>query len=77
MSGWLCLSRKPGETVTLVLPDGREATVRVIELRPDKVRLGFSAPADVVIFREELRGAFGRAPPGRAPGADVPGAKPA
>jgi carbon storage regulator CsrA len=77
MSGWLCLSRKPGETVTLVLPDGREATVRVIELRPDKVRLGFEAPPDVVIFREELREKFRRPPPVSAPGVDVPGAKPA
>ena len=46
----LVLTRKPGETVVL----GNSIRVTVIESSPGQVRLGFEAPADVSIYREEL-----------------------
>ena len=51
----LVLSRKKGETVIITV--GTE-TIRVIvsDIRGDKVRLGFAAPKDVTIHREEIQG---------------------
>jgi carbon storage regulator len=46
----LVLSRKVGER-TLV---DQNTWVEVLEVRGDRVRLGFTAPPDVDIFREEL-----------------------
>ena len=46
----LVLSRKKSETVVI---DDR-IRVMVVEIRGDKVRLGFSAPNDVKIHREEI-----------------------
>jgi len=40
--------------VVLTLPDGREVTVAVLEVDRKKVRLGITAPRDVVIARREL-----------------------
>ena len=48
----LVLSRKKNEKVML---DGG-ITVTVVELRGDKVRLGFEAPTNVNIAREEVLG---------------------
>ena len=50
----LVLSRKRDEQVTCVLPDGRELSVTVVDIRGDKVRLGFTAPADVAVNRHEV-----------------------
>lgn len=47
----LVLSRKAGESI--VIDGGIE--VKVVEIRNGRVRLGFSAPPDVNIRREELR----------------------
>ena len=47
----LVLTRKIGESV--VLPDCG-VTVTVVAVQGDKVRLGFAAPARVVIHREEV-----------------------
>lgn len=47
----LVLSRKPGEAIVI----GNGITVTVIEVQGNRVRLGFSAPAEVPIHREELR----------------------
>ena len=47
----LVLSRKQGERV-LVGPD---VIVTVLQIAGGRVKLGFSAPADVPIHREELR----------------------
>lgn len=52
--GMLILSRRTGQRVFLFLPDGTRIEVVVIERRLDRVRLGFLAPADVEILREEL-----------------------
>lgn len=46
----LVLSRKTGEVVTI----GDNVTVMVVEVRGDKVRLGFSAPKAVRIHRLEV-----------------------
>ena len=51
----LTLSRKAGERVVLTLPDGREIWVGVVTVKANgSVRLGFTAPDDVDIKREEL-----------------------
>jgi len=46
----LILSRKQGERIVI----GEGITVMVLETRGDRVRLGFSAPADVRINRHEV-----------------------
>lgn len=46
----LVLSRKCGETVVI----GNKIKVTVIEVRGDRVRLGFQSPAEVPIHRQEV-----------------------
>ena len=46
----LVLSRKPNESI--VIRD--DIVITVIDVRGDKVRLGFDAPKDVPIHREEV-----------------------
>ena len=46
----LILTRKVGEMIRI----GDAVTVRVLEVRGSRVRLGIDAPADVRIFREEI-----------------------
>jgi len=46
----LILSRRPGESVRI----GDEVTVKVLGIRGVQVRLGFEAPQDVVVHREEV-----------------------
>jgi carbon storage regulator len=46
----LVLSRKKDEIVVI----GDDVTVRVLEIRGDKVRLGFEAPDDVPVHRLEV-----------------------
>jgi carbon storage regulator len=50
----LVLSRKANQTVIVTLPDGREMRVTVVDIDRNKIRLGFDAPDDVKIMREEL-----------------------
>jgi carbon storage regulator len=47
----LVLSRKKGEGIQI----GKDVVVRVVEIRGDKVRLGFEAPREVPIHREEIQ----------------------
>lgn len=47
----LVLSRKKNESV--VIGDGL-ITVTVVEIRGDKVRLGFVAPKDINVHRQEI-----------------------
>jgi len=50
----LVLSRKPNEAVVLTV-GAVKIEVMCVDVRwPDKVRLGFVAPKDVVIVRKEL-----------------------
>lgn len=46
----LILTRKPGQSVVV----GNSVRVTVMEASPGSVRLGFVAPTDVSIYREEL-----------------------
>jgi carbon storage regulator len=46
----LILTRKAGESVVV----GNAIRITVIESSPGVVRLGFEAPAEVSIYREEL-----------------------
>lgn len=50
----LVLSRKLGEKVVI----GGNITITVVEVRGDKVRLGFLAPKDVTVNREEVQAAI-------------------
>jgi carbon storage regulator len=46
----LVLSRKRGEVIVI----GDDVTVTVLEVHGDRVRLGFTAPSDTRIHREEI-----------------------
>lgn len=46
----LILTRKNGESVVV----GNSIRITVVELSPGVVRLGFEAPSDVSIYREEI-----------------------
>ena len=46
----LVLGRKRGEGIVI----GDDITVTVVEIRGDRVKLGFSAPAEVPIHRTEV-----------------------
>jgi carbon storage regulator len=52
----LVLTRKSQEVVVVGGPDGLDPvlTVTVLEIRGEKVRLGFEAPADVRVHRLEV-----------------------
>ncbi len=47
----LVLSRKRGEKIVI----GDDITVTVLEVRGDRVKLGFTAPAEVPIHRTEVQ----------------------
>jgi len=46
----LVLTRKVGERIRI----GDDVSVQVLEVRGGQVRLGFAAPTEVRIFREEI-----------------------
>lgn len=52
----LVLSRKKDEGIVI----GDQIVVRVVEIRGDKVRLGFDAPDEVSIHRDEVWAAIQR-----------------
>lgn len=55
----LILSRKIGEE--LVIKD--DIRIKVIDIQGGRVRLGFAAPPEVIIHREELYEKIRQAPP--------------
>jgi carbon storage regulator len=55
----LVLSRRRGEAIVI---DDR-VTVTVLELRGDRVKLGFTGPADVPIHRQEVHQRIGGGTP--------------
>ncbi len=55
--GLLVLSRKLGEKVWI----GKDICVTVVDIDRGKIRLGFDAPRDVPIYREEVLNAEQRA----------------
>lgn len=50
----LALSRQRDESIIICLPDGTEVEVCVVDIRGDKVRLGFNARKDIKIYRKEV-----------------------
>jgi carbon storage regulator len=55
----LILSRKRGEQIVV----GDDVTVTVLEVRGDRVKLGFAAPAEVPIHRQEVYRSIQNRPP--------------
>ena len=51
----LVLSRHRDEGVTITGTDGQRTVVTVVEIRGDKIRLGFDAAKDVTIHRNEVQ----------------------
>ena len=51
----LVLQRKENESVVIDLPDGRTIEILLTKIFGDKARIGIQAPADVRIFRRELK----------------------
>ena len=50
----LVMSRKLSERIRIDLGDGRYVWVTVVSVKGDKIRLGFEAPKDIQIWREEI-----------------------
>lgn len=50
----LAITRRPGERVTLYLPDGQTIEVVVVATTNKLVRLGIDAPQEVDIVRNEI-----------------------
>lgn len=50
----LILTRRPGETLIIELPNGKQIDVTVLEVKGNQVRLGTDAPDDIAIVRKEL-----------------------
>ncbi len=48
------LSRKKDESIII----GDNIVITVVDIRGDKVRLGISAPTDVIVHREEVYNAI-------------------
>jgi carbon storage regulator len=46
----LVLSRKPGQRIVI----GPDVVLTLLDVRGDTVKLGFEAPAEVPIYREEV-----------------------
>lgn len=51
----LVLGRKVNESVVCTLPDGKEVKVTICSLSTHRVKLGFEAPDEIEILREELK----------------------
>lgn len=54
----LVLTRKKNEKIVIVV-DGREVVITTVDIRGDRVRLGFEADPDIVILRSEVAGKDG------------------
>ncbi len=46
----LILTRKIGESITI----GQDINIKIVSIDQNQVKLGFDAPIDVPIFRDEL-----------------------
>jgi carbon storage regulator len=65
----LILSRKRGEEIVI----GNGISIRVMEVRGDRVKLGFNAPAEVPIHRKEIHLHEGVSGHGLQPELEEPG----
>ena len=59
----LILSRKPGQGIRV----GSNIVITVKEIRGRQVRIGFDAPADIPVYREEIYEAITAANPEAVP----------
>lgn len=50
----LVLTRLDKEGVRILLPDGREVFIQLLKTSRGSARLGFQAPKEIKILREEL-----------------------
>lgn len=50
----LVLTRREGEEIIVVCPDGTRITVRVSSIRGDRVRIATEAPTEYQIHRREV-----------------------
>lgn len=50
----LILTRRPNEVVVIIPDNGPEIRIQVLGVKGNQVRLGFEAPAGVMIDREEV-----------------------
>ncbi len=50
----LILTRRPGETLIIALPNGEHIEVTVLGTKGNQVRIGTEAPEDISIVRQEL-----------------------
>lgn len=50
----LVLARKPGESITVKMPDGSEITFKVLSVIGNKSRIGIDAPRVCKVLRTEL-----------------------
>jgi len=55
----LVLSRKPGERIVI----GEDIHVTVLEVRGNRVKLGFECPEEVPVHRQELSQRIAQSPP--------------
>ena len=51
----LILTRRTEEAVAITCPDGRQVVVRVLGIVEGAARLGFDAPADYKILRDNAK----------------------
>lgn len=51
----LSLSRRSDEYITITIPDDQEIIIKVVSTEHGKVKLGFDAPEDFLILRNELQ----------------------
>jgi carbon storage regulator CsrA len=51
----LILTRRTEEAVTITCPDGQQVVVRVLGISEGAARLGFEAPDDYQILRDNAR----------------------
>ena len=50
----LILTRRPGETLIIELPNGEQIEVTVLGIKGNQVRIGTQAPEVISIVRQEL-----------------------
>ena len=51
----LLLSHRTDEYITIFTPDNQEITIKVINTKHGQVKLGFDAPEDFLILRDEIK----------------------
>lgn len=51
----LILTRRPGETIAITTPSGETIKVQFIERKGNQIRLGFDAPKEITIMRDDAK----------------------